>query len=261
MLPDSEHAVAHRVRRAVGSSLWRLSGLLTSDIWMHDQYERIYLYHVRKTAGTAIAFAFMRLSGDPRIIESRLARFTFAQGHGYRYVVSASLIRQGKYFFGYSHHPAYNIDPPKVGTFKFTVLRNPIDRVLSEYRYLANSAADIGLSDGAAADERLWASKGFDEFLDNVPPHFITNQLYMFSKSGSVDEAVECLGQLDMVLQTEHLERDLGHLEGALNLRLQLSRERVSVFDFKPTEAQLYRLAELLRPEFEMLRQINSSNG
>jgi hypothetical protein len=259
MLNDEDHTVAHRIKRAAGKRFWALSGLLTHGAWMHDEYKRIYLYHVRKTAGTAISFAFMRLSGDPHIIERRLSQFTFAQNHGYRYVVSASLIRQGRYFFGYSHHPAYVVDPPASGTFKFTVLRNPVERVVSEYRYLANETADYGLKRGARAEERYWGREGFEKFLDTVPRHFITNQLYMFSKSGSVDEAVARLSGLDLVLQTEQLDRDLGRLEDALQLRLSLSRERVSVVDFEPTEAQRSRLEDLLQPEFEILRQINNA--
>ena len=35
--------------------------------WQHDSYERIYLYHVRKTGGTSIAFALMRLPGSIRM--------------------------------------------------------------------------------------------------------------------------------------------------------------------------------------------------
>jgi len=248
----------HELRYHIGKTFWTLNGLLSKNVWTHNGYRRIYLYHVRKTAGTSIAFAFMRLTGrDPHFIEKRLARFAFAQSNGYRYVISSRLIRQGRYFFAYHHLPAYVVEPPCGETFKFTVLRDPVDRVISLYRYLAAPSADSSFSLTAPIEQRRWASEGFDRFLDRLPSYHLSNQLYMFSKSGSVDEAVDQLGKLDMVLRTERLDRDLDRLESALNLDLSLSRERPSIFPFVPTEAQRGRLEDLLKLEFEMLRQVD----
>ena len=206
------------LRRRVGNRLWALSALLPHTEWRSGEYQRIYLYHVRKTAGTSIAFAFMRLAdADPYLIEKSLSRFAFAQSNGYRYVGhDAELINQGNYFFAFSHAPAYAVDPPGVGTFKFTVLRDPIDRVVSLYRYLACPDADSSFSLTARIEERRWAIEGFDRFLDQIPPRHLTNQLHMFSRSLSVNEAVDYLNKLDMVLRTERLNHDLARLQEAL---------------------------------------------
>lgn len=244
-----------------GNILWRLSALLTRTSWHHEEYRRIYMYHVRKTAGTSMAFAFMRLADtDPYLIERRLARFTFAYSNGFRYVANnPTLIRQGNYFFAHGHAPEYAVDPPETGTFKFTILRDPIDRVLSLYRYLAQPEADLSFAMTAPDEQRRWAMEGFDSFLDQIPSGYITNQLHMFSRSGSVDEAVECLGKLNMVLRTERIDLDLARLQEALGLQLSLSRQRASLFSFTPTDAQRDRLHDLLKLEFEMLRQIDES--
>ena len=250
------------LRRHVGNRLWALSAMLPHAEWHSDEYRRVYLYHIRKTAGTSIAFAFMRLAGvDPYLIENRLSRFAFAQTNGYRYVAhNEELIRQGKYFFAFSHFPAYVVNPPKVGTFKFTVLRDPVDRVVSLYRYLACPDADASFSLTAPIEERRWAVDGFDRFLDQIPPYHLTNQLHMFSRSLSVNEAVDCLNKLDMVLHAERINCDLTRLQEALNLQFSLKRERRSLFHFTPTDAQCDRLNELLRLEFEMLRQIDAGS-
>lgn len=246
------------LRNRVGCRVWALSSLLPHTEWRHGNYRRIYLYHVRKTAGTSIAFAFMRIAGaDPHLIDRRLFHFYFAQSRGYRYVAgNAALIRQGSYFFAFSHRPAYTINPPEVGTFKFTVLRDPIERVTSLYRYLAFPGADSSYSDKIPIEERRWATDGFDRFLDRLPPQHLANQLHMFSKSSSVDEAVDCLSQLDLVLRTEHLNRDLDRLQESLGLRLSLTRERSSLLPFTPNDAQRNRLHDMLLPEFEIMRQI-----
>jgi Sulfotransferase family len=248
------------LRNRAGCWLWALSALLPHIEWIHGDYRRIYLYHVRKTAGTSIAFALMRLARtDPHLVDRRLARLGFAQRHGYRYVAgNAALIRQGSYFFAFSHLPAYTIEPPEVGTFKFTVLRDPIERVVSLYRYLASPEADSSYSHKAPIEQQRWATEGFDRFLDQIPSQHLTNQLHMFSKSSSVDEAVNCLNQLDSVLRTEHLDRDLDRLQEALDLRFSLTRERSSLLPFTPTDAQRNRLYDMLEPEFEILRQVES---
>lgn len=251
------------LRNRVGCWLWKLSALLPHIEWRHDHYRRIYLYHVRKTAGTSIAFAFMRLAyADPHFADRRLLRFYFAQSHGYRYVAdNAALIRQGSYFFAFSHLPAYIINPPQVGTFKFTVLRDPIERVISLYRYLASPEADSSYSHKATIEERRWAAQGFDRFLDQLPRQHLANQLHMFSKSSSVDEAVDCLSQMDLVLRTEHLNRDLNRLQESLGLRLSLTRERSSLLPFKPNDEQFNRLQDMLLPEFEIMRQIEKGRS
>lgn len=246
------------MRNRVGCWLWELSAFLPHIEWRHGDYRRIYLYHVRKTAGTSIIFALMRLARtDPHFIERRLSLFGFAQSHGYRYVANnETLIHQGSYFFAFSHQPAYIIDPPKVGTFKFTILRDPVERVVSLYRYLASPEADSSYSHKAPIEERRWAMEGFDRFLDQIPRRHLTNQLHMFSKSSSVNEAVNCLNQLDLVLRTEYLDRSLDGLQEALDLRFSLSRERSSLLPFTPTDVQCNRLYDMLMPEFEVLRQI-----
>jgi hypothetical protein len=246
------------LRNRAGCYLWALSALLPHTEWRHGDYRRIYLYHVRKTAGTSIAFAFLGLARtDPHLMDRRLSRFYFAQSHGHRYVANnRALIRQGSYFFAYSHLPAYSVEPPQSGTFKFTVLRDPIERVVSLYRYLATPEADSSYSHKALVEERRWATQGFDRFLAQIPRQHLTNQLHMFSKSSSVDEAVDRLNQLDLVLRTERLDHDIARLQEALDLRFSLTRERSSALPFTPTDAQRDHLVDLLMPEFEILRQI-----
>jgi hypothetical protein len=248
-----------RLKARTADRLWVLSTLLPHVRWHQGEYNRIYMYHVRKTAGTSVAFALMRLAGtDPNVIERRLAHFSFAQSHGYRFVAhNAALVSQGSYFFAFSHAPAYAVSPPQSDTFKFTVLRDPIDRVVSLYRYLASPESDSNFSIRAPIEHRRWATEGFDRFLDQIPPWHLSNQLKMFSESASVDEAVDRLSRLSMILRVEQLDRDLRRLQEALNLRLSLTRERSSVLSFTPTDAQRDRLRDILKLEFEMLRQVN----
>lgn len=249
------------VVRVGRNMFWTASALVPHFKWRSGNYKRVYLYHVRKTGGTSVIFAFMRLSGaDPHLIERGIARHTFAQANGYRYAAgdNIALLRRGNYFFGFCHQPAYAIEIPE-DTFRFTVLRDPISRVVSLYRYLASPSSDSSFYLKAPPAERRWAMGGFDVFLDQVPRSHIANQLHMFSRSGSVGEAVDRLSRLDMVLRTEQLDLDLRRLAQALNLELSLTNERTSLLPFSPTSVQLERLQILLADEYEMFRQMSIS--
>lgn len=45
----------------------------------------------------------------------------------------------------------------------------------------------------------------FEEFIGNVPPPYLLNQLYMFSEKLDVSEALRNLSQVKMILRTETL--------------------------------------------------------
>jgi hypothetical protein len=119
---------------------------------LNPAYERVYHYHVRKTAGTSLNAAFWALAGlDYKAMSNRQV----AEGNGLKILQGgAKLIPEGDYFFASSHQPAYRLWLPP-STFTITILRDPASRVISYFSYL------------------LWA-KGSDEareaepFIDNV---------------------------------------------------------------------------------------------
>ncbi len=218
-----------RVRTAAGEALSRIAlwAPLPNEA-LQGEYQRIYFYHVRKTAGTSISMAFFALSGeDPHKVEHRLFLTSFVRSGGFRYVEhNAQLIRGGRYFYGVSHLPCYVARPPVQGTFTFTVLRDPVWRVVSLYRYLRSADADKGMAFGAPAAEREWARGTFSEFLDCAPREHLLRQLYTFSPTGSVDQTVDEIGKLSLVMHTESLNEGIASLERLTGLRLDVGHER-----------------------------------
>jgi len=234
----------------------RSKEVLTGD------YERIYLYHVRKTAGTSISMAFFALSGrDPRKVERKLFLFSFVRSGGIRYVEhNAQLIRGGRYFFGVSHLPCYEARPPKRGTFAFTVLRDPLSRVVSLYKYLRSSEADAGMAFGAPAAERAWARGTFGQFLERVPKEDLLGQLFTFSSSGTVAEAVEEIGSLELVMRTESLSDGIEALTVATGVHLNVGHDRASTSrGVAITESELDLARTLLVPEYAVLAQLDEN--
>jgi hypothetical protein len=250
-------ALRSNLRTGVGESLSRVA-ILTArpKEAIAGDFDRFYFHHVRKTAGTSIAVAFFALSGsDPRTIERRLYRYAFTRMGGMRFVgPNARLIQGGRYFFAVSHFPSYVARPPTAGTFSFTVLRDPVQRVVSLYRYLRSEDSDEGFTFRAPPGEQSWARGTLADFLDQLPQAELLRQLYMFSPDGRVSETVDTLGGLQLVMYTEELKSGIDLLNQRTGLSLEVGRERVSTASLAIPQQHLDRAREMLDPEYEMLR-------
>jgi hypothetical protein len=99
---------------------------------------RIYHYHVRKTAGTSLDSSFWGLGGA--VVEAASRREVteaIEPNEPHRRFVrhDPALIAQGDYFYASSHLPMHQVIVPP-DTFTVTILRDPAARVISYYRYL-----------------------------------------------------------------------------------------------------------------------------
>lgn len=231
---------------------------LTADTRLAEGSRRVYLHHIRKTAGTSLMMSFLALGGeDPmdvwaRINSRRLARTTsgpyaFASIH-------RKLLAEGAYLFGRAHRPAEE-QPLPPDTCTVTVLRDPVARVRSYYDYLVVGDA-IDSPGQVAPKERKLAADGFDAFLDRVPPPHLLTQLHTFSTRLDVTEATERIAACSVVFSTEGFARGLGDLATRLDLPLEMHRARVTGTRSELTEGQLDRLGTMVEPEYEMLRRL-----
>jgi len=246
-----------RVELATDSSYRRLAeGLILPE---GDQ--RVYCYHVRKTAGTSLFLSFLALGGeDPlavwrRITTSRLQR-TVSGGHAFA-ANDRRVLAQGHYLFARSHRPfADQPLPPR--TFTVTILRDPMARVHSYFDYLV--AGDDPGTPGRVGDrERRLAHDGFDHFLDRIPVDDLLVQLSMFSKRLDVSEAAERIAGCSSVFFTEDFTEGLARLSHRLQLQLAPRRERVTSQRSTLTPGQWDRLATRLEPEYELLRRLDQA--
>ncbi len=196
-----------------------------------DGSQRIYCYHVRKTAGTSLHLSFLALGGEPplavyrRMTESRLHR-TVSGTYGF-VSYDRSLLEEGAYFYGRSHRPAEQLSlPPR--TFTVTVLRDPLPRVHSYFDYLV-SGDEPGIPGPVRSGERRLASGGFDDFLERVPAERLLAQLRMFSPGFDVAEAFDRISECSCVLVTESFAPGVALLGKRLQLPLEVHRARVAL--------------------------------
>jgi hypothetical protein len=146
-------------------------------------------------------------------------------------------------------------------TFTVALLRDPVARVLSYYRYLiAGDAVQSDMAWRVQNDEQALAGENFWDFLRNIPDELLLNQLYMFSAHFDVSEAVQTILQCSAIIMTETYERDLRNLALTLGLPLEYRRDRITALTKAPIEEkQLDALRDRLAVEYELLEQLGAS--
>ena len=235
---------------------------LAADYRLPDGSRRVYLHHIRKTAGTSVFLSFLALGGeDPMTVWHRInaARMPRAVSGKYTFVsIHRKLLAQGDYFFGRAHRPVED-QPLADGTFTVTVLRDPASRVHSYFDYLV--AGDAPGSPGRVAErERRIAFDGFDTFLDRIPPRLLMSQLHTFSTALDVSAAVERVSRCSAVFFTERYAEGLADLGARLDTPLAVHRARVTASRSTLTPAQSDRLREMLEPEYALMGRLDDAD-
>lgn len=239
--------VNRTVGRAYGKSTFQMNG-----------YRHVYLYHVRKTAGTALNHCFFSLSGeDPVALYRRLTTSggDFAVAGDKIFVIwNKELIERGYFHYAASHYPMHEISLPP-GTFTITCLRDPVDRMISLYRMYLDLAQDERNAPAWFFRERPWMGDSFSDFLERLPREMVQQQLYMFSRSFDIDEAIANVASCSHVMVMDEFARGLDELNSKLGLQLpNVPSVRKSEVEFEPTEVQLEVLRRMVSAEHQLVR-------
>ena len=223
-----------------------------------SEYQRVHHYHIRKTAGTSLNAAFWALGGLTLKSIGQANRF---EGNGLVFVRhDPALIQRGDYLFSNSHLPAYSLTLPE-RTFTVTIFRDPVQRIVSHYRYLCwAKLQERDCSEEPAIDflrgEIKWLGSSFKDFLKRIPRPHLYRQLYMFSSSYHVDEAVERVSRCSAVCFTETYGTDLKRIASMLGLPLEEKNERRFGDELDIPPDDLNRARDILEPEYVLLERV-----
>lgn len=255
-----------------GASLYRMirkrlpsptSRILAPKYLIGGKFRRIYHYHIRKTAGTSLDAAFWHLAGiglHDFGTRSQIRRNGIIIVRGER-----KKIEDGYYFYASSHIPAHVLRLPE-DTFTITLLRDPLDRLLSYYRYLlwANNDPHADTQEPFLSElqpEIACVKGSFAEFLDQAEKNNLLSQLYMFSSSYDVCEAKDRILACSAVGFTERFDQGLQYISGRLDLPLKVWHERRFQYNISPSPTDLSRAREMLDPEYKLVGEVRQNLG
>ena len=189
---------------------------------INKKYKRIYHYHIRKCGGTSINQSFFSQIGNRRQIYKQLnAKINHRIVINNKIIVgwNKNLINQGNYFYAFSHLPMHELDI-KSDTFTFTCLRDPVRRIISHYKML-KYWIDNDIKHPSLKKESRYAQKGITEFIQDLPKQYLLNQLYMFSKTYNINEAVENIRNLSHFFFLEDFDKGLEILSKKIGIPIQ----------------------------------------
>lgn len=220
-------------------------------------FHRMYHIHIRKCAGTSMNKALIMAAGGDTKTYDRLAKKPFHRVNLKRGPVvgwNETLINSGSFFYGFSHIPYHRLRLDE-HTFTFTFLRNPKERIISHYTMLQDMIVNRS-KNPALKQEADWAFGSFEDFLKKVPRFHLENQLYMFSESFSVEEAIENLSQVKLVCKVEDTSLHfIPKLESEFELNIEYNHLRASKTSVILSDALESRLDELIADEMSFYRK------
>jgi Sulfotransferase family len=189
----------------------------------------IYHIHIRKTAGTTINYAFLNNSNQNDVetfYENLAIKYNHRLIGGDKVFVgwNKKIINSERYSYAFSHIPLHQLKFSK-NIFLFTCLRDPVKRVVSHYNMLMHFRIK-NIKHKCMKTEGKWLGHSFINFINNIPKEHLLNQLYTFSETFDVDEAVNRISTLNMVLFTDHLEEGLKELGARINWNLTISNQK-----------------------------------
>lgn len=221
----------------------------------------IYFNHIRKTAGTSlISEVIQQLGMNPDLVLNEVydkKTHRYLGGDGVVVGYNQRLLNHAAYDFGFSHLPLWSFKFTKK-PFVFSVLREPVARLVSHFRMLAGML-ERNESHVCLKDEGDWAKDGFDSFLEQVPRSHAEAQLFNFSESYSVDEAVKSANELNCLLFLESLPEDIERLSVKLGFEMSLRTRNKSSTQAEISEASLDRAREMLTDEIKFYNIMKES--
>ncbi|WP_179315803.1 sulfotransferase family 2 domain-containing protein [Winogradskyella undariae] len=251
-----------------GLKLYISEHLVNHSKNLPDGIDRVYHYHIRKSAGTSVNSAFWALGGYNL---KSVGREPILIGKKCYVRYSAKLINEGYYFYASSHFPTWELDL-RPNTFTFTILRDPYKRLVSLYKYYkwVEQVEDDHL--GFLMDPSYYVlkkqtellNKSFSDFIDVLSDKYLYGNLYMFSEILDVKEALKNLSQINKVYfqdQLAYATKDLSIVLNLPKLQLPTSQRKFNNTNYTISLEEKEKAISLLKREYEFYESAKTIYG
>jgi len=227
-------------------------------------FQRIYHNHIRKCAGTSMNLAMIQAMGGDSSTHKELVQRKFHKINlqlGSCVGWNTAAINRGSFFYAFSHEPLHRLKLND-STFTFCFLRDPVERVISHYNMLKDLINDDP-THVALIHEKKFAFGDFDHFLNNIPREHLEAQLFNFSSSYNVDEAIDNLrSHINFVCDVkEPNEELLLFISSEFGLNINYRYLRASKTKFKPSSHQYARLESMVSEEAKFMKKAKKYFG
>lgn len=226
-----------------------------------NKKRRVYHIHLKKTGGTSINNSFLSLiDKEPNKLYNKLMSQNDLRLIHNNWVLCAFnqlLISLGSFHYAWSHKPFHKLYLP-VNTYKITCLRDPYERIFSRYKQLTvlYRNGNPERTDGNFLYEYSFLGNSFEDYINNLPKKELCYQLYMFSQSLNVNEALESLKKVDFILDTSTIYNDMKELSEILGVKLEpLHVRKVGKTLDKRNKEKFKSVEKLLYPEVKFYKK------
>ena len=211
---------------------------------------RIYFYHIERTGGTSITRMFVGGNKNYKKLIENKGKFIFK---GKKYIGwTRHLIEKGDYYYAFSHIPKHRFELPE-NTFTFTILRDPVERVISYYKILMDIYESKELYRYERKEEYFIGD--FEHFLNNITKKKLLKQLYMFSPTFNIEEAEKNIRSLNYYFTLENFDSGVKELSEKLKINLKPIKSNAGKIKVDTTP-YLPRLKEMLKDEIELYNKL-----
>jgi hypothetical protein len=169
-------------------------------------------------------------------------------------------IEQGNYYYAFSHIPKHKLHLPEK-TFTITCIRDPIKRILSQYKMILYQTVHNIPHPGLKLKGK-WLGNSFSDFLQKIPKEYLLNQLFMFSKNFDVNEAFDNIVGCSHFFFTEQFSSGISQLSKKLGIELKPLHTRKAGIDVDFNRGDIDRLRYMLKEEyvlFDKLKRVYSN--